>query len=46
MMNYIYLWYRPDGAKTPAEIADVFVGLVFDGISTRGARAKPRRSRK
>jgi AcrR family transcriptional regulator len=32
MMNYIYLWYRPEGEKTAAEISALFIDLVLRGI--------------
>jgi Tetracyclin repressor-like, C-terminal domain len=31
MCNWLHKWYRPDGKRTPAEIADVFVALLERG---------------
>jgi AcrR family transcriptional regulator len=36
MCNWLHKWYRPDGKRSPAEIADVFVTLL-----ERGYRAEP-----
>jgi hypothetical protein len=33
MCNWTYQWFRPDGAKTSAEIADYFAGLLLCGLS-------------
>ncbi|MCS4502546.1 TetR/AcrR family transcriptional regulator [Arhodomonas aquaeolei] len=32
--HYSYLWLRPDGSRTPREIADEFVDLVLDGLAS------------
>jgi AcrR family transcriptional regulator len=46
-LNWAYTWYKPDGSLSPEQIADVFVGIVLDGVRTRGAapEAKAARSR-
>ncbi len=31
-MNWIYQWYRPEGAMTPDEIARKITGLLFNGL--------------
>ena len=31
MCNWLHKWYRPDGKRSPAEIADVFVALLERG---------------
>lgn len=36
MVNWSYQWYRPRGEMTPAEVADYFWRLLFDGIGTDG----------
>lgn len=33
MFNGIPRWYRPEGGQTPREIADGFLGMIFDGIA-------------
>lgn len=33
MFNYGHLWYRSDGACSPEQIADVFIGLFLDGAA-------------
>ena len=40
MCNWLHKWYRPDGKRTPAEIADVFVTLL-----ERGYLAEPAATR-
>jgi AcrR family transcriptional regulator len=37
MCNWLHKWYRADGARTPAEIADVFVDLLERGYLARPA---------
>jgi AcrR family transcriptional regulator len=32
MLNYTYLWFEPDGALTPEELADEYVDTLFRGI--------------
>jgi len=32
MVNWASRWYRPDERRTPDEIADEFVALVFKGL--------------
>jgi AcrR family transcriptional regulator len=34
-LNWAYTWYRPDGRLSPEEIADVFVGILLDGLRRR-----------
>jgi TetR/AcrR family transcriptional regulator, cholesterol catabolism regulator len=41
MCNWLHKWYRPDGKRTPAEIADVFVALL-----ERGYLAQPSAGRR
>jgi TetR/AcrR family transcriptional regulator, cholesterol catabolism regulator len=36
MVNWSYQWYRPKGEMTPAEVADYFWHLLFDGIGVGG----------
>jgi hypothetical protein len=31
MCNWLHKWYRPDGKRSPGEIADVFVALLERG---------------
>ncbi|MDT7601055.1 MAG: TetR/AcrR family transcriptional regulator, cholesterol catabolism regulator [Pseudonocardiales bacterium] len=31
-MNWVYRWYRPDGRKSPAEIADQYAEIVIAGL--------------
>lgn len=38
-VNWIYQWYRPDGALSPDEIADRFIGLLFSGLETEKVAA-------
>ena len=42
MANYSYQWLKPDGAKTPAEIADLFTDMVLSGIEARPTSARAR----
>ncbi len=35
MHNYAYLWIRPDGRLSPEEVADLFVGILLNGLSSR-----------
>jgi AcrR family transcriptional regulator len=39
MMNWIYTWYRPEGALPPAELADRLAELALHGVElpSRGA---------
>jgi len=37
MCNWLHKWYRPDGKRTAAEIADVFVTLLERGYLTEPA---------
>lgn len=30
--NYSYLWLRPDGEKTPVEVADFFCDMLLEGL--------------
>lgn len=36
MVNWSYQWYRPRGEMTPAEVADYFWSLLYDGIGADG----------
>jgi len=42
MCNWLHKWYRPDGKRSPEEIADVFVALLEHGYlaADGGARSK------
>jgi TetR/AcrR family transcriptional regulator, cholesterol catabolism regulator len=31
-MNWVYRWYRPDGRRSPAEIADQYAEIVIAGL--------------
>ncbi|HXH83399.1 MAG TPA: TetR/AcrR family transcriptional regulator [Candidatus Tectomicrobia bacterium] len=42
MCNWLHVWYRPDGPRTPDEIADVFVTLLERGYLA--APAAPQRA--
>lgn len=35
-LNWIYQWYRPDGAMTPEEIARRITDLLFNGLRRAG----------
>jgi AcrR family transcriptional regulator len=37
MLNYTYLWFEPDGALTPEELADEYVDTLLSGIRRTGA---------
>jgi TetR/AcrR family transcriptional regulator len=41
MMNWIYTWYRPDGAVPPVELAERLAELAWHGIAA-GPRALAR----
>ena len=43
LVNWVYLWYRPDGELTPEEIADRFAGLLLRGLLTDRGRRRGRR---
>ncbi len=32
MLNWLVIWYRPDGRQSPAQIADCFADLVLHGL--------------
>jgi AcrR family transcriptional regulator len=36
MLNYTYLWFEPDGALTPEELADEYVDTLLRGIRRTG----------
>jgi len=36
-LNWIYQWYRPDGAMTPDEIARRITDLLFNGLRRAGS---------
>lgn len=42
-VNWIYQWYRPDGALSPDEIADRFIRLIFSGLETEKVAAEATR---
>ncbi|GAB4586760.1 TetR/AcrR family transcriptional regulator [Nocardia sp. IFM 10818] len=33
MLNMVSRWYRPDGGRTPDEIADVLTSTILDGVA-------------
>lgn len=35
MHHYSYLWFRPDGPRSPEEVADAFVDLFLNGLLQR-----------
>lgn len=35
MHHYSYLWFRPDGPRSPEEVADAFVDLFLNGLIHR-----------
>jgi len=34
-LNYVYLWYRPDGRMSSDEVAGMLANFVFDGLRRR-----------
>jgi TetR/AcrR family transcriptional regulator len=45
MINWSYLWFRPDGPLSRAEYANLVTQMTVDGISNLGSRAgRPRAS--
>jgi hypothetical protein len=32
LVNYVHLWYRPDGPDTPEQIADKYSDMVLRGL--------------
>jgi AcrR family transcriptional regulator len=40
MCNWSYQWYRSDGSRTSAEIADFFWDLLFEGLRPRPGTAR------
>ena len=36
MCNYVTTWYRPDGARTLAEIADTYAGMAVGALAAVG----------
>lgn len=45
MFNYSFLWIRPDGSKTPEEIADRFCDALLEGVYSECAKGQPTPSR-
>ena len=39
MINWSYLWFRPDGPMSRAEYADLVTQMTVDGISNLGSQA-------
>ncbi|WP_282781233.1 TetR/AcrR family transcriptional regulator [Nocardia sp. CC201C] len=37
MLNMVSRWYRPDGARTPDEIADILITTILDGVAAPAA---------
>jgi TetR/AcrR family transcriptional regulator len=42
MINWSYLWFRPEGPMTRAAYADLVTQITVDGISSLGATAASR----
>lgn len=40
MCNWMHQWYRPDGRKSPEEIARLFTRMVMHGIKPIGGEAR------
>ncbi len=36
MLNWLVIWYRPDGPRSPQQIADCFADLLLDGLLRQG----------
>ncbi len=36
-LNYVYLWYRPDGRMSSDEVAVMMANFIFDGLRRRTA---------
>jgi len=34
-LNYVFLWYKPDGRMTSDEVATMLAGFIFDGLRRR-----------
>ncbi|KIL45395.1 TetR/AcrR family transcriptional regulator [Jeotgalibacillus soli] len=30
--NFMYTWYKPEGKKTIEELADIFIGMIMNGL--------------
>jgi hypothetical protein len=41
MCNWLHKWYRPDGKRSAAEIADVFVALLERGYLAQPVAGGP-----
>ncbi|MCL5265599.1 MAG: TetR/AcrR family transcriptional regulator [Chloroflexi bacterium] len=37
MCNWMHHWYRPDGRKSPDDVAQLFANMVLQGIRTQGS---------
>ena len=44
LVNWVYLWYRPEGELEPEEIAERYVALVLRGLLTDRGRRRKRRT--
>jgi len=42
MMNWIYTWYRPDGAIAPSELAELFAQQAVGGIQSLAPATRAR----
>jgi TetR/AcrR family transcriptional regulator len=42
MINWSYLWFRPDGPMSRAAYADLVTQMTVDGIANLGTAARPR----
>lgn len=38
-LNSMVRWYRPGGARTPDELADVYIGLIVSSVASESAMA-------
>lgn len=38
-VNWLYVWYKPDGPLRPAEVADKFAELILNGVIKGGDQA-------
>lgn len=34
-LNYVYIWYRPEGRLSPADVAVMMANFIFDGLRRR-----------
>jgi hypothetical protein len=43
MINSVVEWYRPRGGGRPGDLADIIVGVAFDGLRHKAAQIRPAR---